>query len=405
VRRAFSEPARHRHLREANLGLLMRELAESGRMSRARLAARTGLTKATVSSLVEQLAAVGLVVELAPEGTGGSGRPGAPVTLNERGPVGLGLEIGVDYTAICVVDLTGAVRHRVVVPASNRDSVPREAIARARAAASDVLAALAEAGQPIAGMGVAVPGPVNEDSGVLTQAPNIGWKEVPVRALVSAAFGVDRVELGNEVSYAALAELWYGAANGLEHFIQVSGEIGVGAGIVLDGALFRGAHGFAGELGHVCVEPSGPTCLCGARGCLEAIAGQRALLSAIGADPRHGTRLGDPGGAATLLVERATAGDVATLRALSAAGRALGIGLASLINVVDVETVVLGGFFAALADWLLEPLAAELAARVVTKATVPPRVLLSSLGPDAAVRGAAGSVVRRIIATPGIAAG
>lgn len=385
---------RHRDLRDANLALVLRALAD-GRATRAQLAARTGLTKATVSTLVERLAAAGLVAAGAPETTGSSGRPGVPVELAAGGPAGLGIEINVDYLAVCVTDLTGAVRAERVVPVDNRGRTPAAVLDHAVRAARGVLA---DRRQPLAGAAVAVPGPVRAGDGVLSAAPNLSWGEVPVAAALAARLGVP-VVTENEASYAALGELWSGAARGVQDFVQVSGEIGVGAGIVLGGALFRGVHGFAGEIGHVCVDPAGPRCGCGARGCLEAVAGQGALLAAVGLEAAGGTRLGGPEGADRLLVARAD--DPAVRRALGTAGTALGRALAALVNVVDVDTVVLGGLYAPLAPWLTGPLTAELTPRVVFRGAGPPRVLISELGPYAAVRGAATAVVRAIIDRPG----
>jgi predicted NBD/HSP70 family sugar kinase len=389
-------PVRHRDLRDANLALVLRELA-AGRRTRAQLAARTGLTKATVSTLVERLAAAGLVAERTPETTGGSGRPGAPVELAADGPVGLGIEINVDYLAVCVTDLTGAVRAQRVVPADNRGRTPAAVLDHVVRAARAVLASDPP---PLAGAGVALPGPVRAGTGVLAAAPNLGWGEVPVADLLAARLGVP-VTADNEASYAALGELWSGVARGVPDFVHVSGEIGVGAGIVLGGALFRGVHGFAGEIGHVCVDPRGPRCGCGALGCLEAVAGQEALLAAAGLGAARSTRLGGPEGADRALVSRAAAGDPAVREALRTAGTALGRALAALVNVVDVGTVVLGGLYAPLAPWLVEPLTAELAGRVAFRGAAPPRVLVSELGPYAAVRGAAGAMVREIIERPG----
>jgi predicted NBD/HSP70 family sugar kinase len=140
----------------------------------------------------------------------------------------------------------------------------------------------------------------------------------------------------------------------------VSGEIGVGGGIVVGGELFRGVRGFAGEIGHVSVQPDGPRCRCGARGCLEQVAGQEAILRAAGLTGVVGTSIGQPGGSVAELLARARAGDRDTLRAVESAGRALGMGLSATVNIVDPSTVILGGLYAALEPWLSKPLAEEL---------------------------------------------
>jgi predicted NBD/HSP70 family sugar kinase len=188
------------------------------------------------------------------------------------------------------------------------------------------------------------------------------------------------VEAGNEANLAALAET--AQAGELRDFVHVSGEVGVGGGVVRDGRLYAGVRGFAGELGHVVVDPDGPPCSCGGSGCLEQFAGLDVLLRGAGV--------------ATVdeLVEQAGTGSAALTRA----GQALGIALAAAVNLLDVHDIVLGGVYARLAPWLVPPLQAELAHRVVSP--TPPSVQVSALGPYAAVQGAAGSVVARTLAAP-----
>ncbi|HEY0696588.1 MAG TPA: ROK family protein, partial [Micromonospora sp.] len=201
----------------------------------------------------------------------------------------------------------------------------------------------------------------------------------------------------NEANLAALGELTAAPPGAPTSVVYVSGEVGIGAGIVLDGALFRGVRGWSGELGHVCVRPDGPPCRCGAQGCLECYAGQDALLDAAG--------LAAEGGAPDTLLDRLVAlarnGAPDTVGALDRAGTALGVALAAVVNLLDVQTVVLGGTYAALAPWLLPPVTAELDRRVLTAAWSPVVVRPSVLGPDAAVVGAAGSVVRAVLDRPG----
>jgi predicted NBD/HSP70 family sugar kinase len=254
----------------------------------------------------------------------------------------------------------------------------------------------------VAGLAVAVPGPVETDRGLLRLAPNLGWTEVPVTEILADRLATHELPVvaDNEANLAALGELWFGGHADLGDFVHVSGEIGVGGGIVVGGELFRGARGFAGEIGHVVVQPDGPTCRCGARGCLEQVAGQEALLRAAGLTGAVGTSIGQPGGSVAELLARAHAGDPDTLRAVESAGRALGMGLSATVNIVDPGTVVLGGLYAALEPWLSKPLLEELRERVITHRWSPVQVLASRLGPDAAVRGAAGAVVRRVLSEP-----
>ena len=177
----------------------------------------------------------------------------------------------------------------------------------------------------------------------------------------------------NEANLAALGELWFGIRNSLRDFVFVSGEIGVGAGIVIDGELFRGVQGLGGELGHVTVDPMGPACKCGGRGCLERVAGQEALarsrrVACRGVPRSQPCRVRCPSS-----WRRAQAGEPTTLYSLEKAGTALGIALSAFLNVLDLPAVVLGGFYAELAPWLIGPVTSELHDRVVNHSWSPDR--------------------------------
>ena len=400
--RTGRSPARQDALRQNNLALVLQHIAAGEPVSRARIAAATSLTKTTVSSLVDDLVGARLVTELGPEARGEVGRPGSALALNRAGFVGIGLEINVDYIAVCVANLVGEVRYLRTRPLDNRGQSPAKVLGRAVRMTRTAIE-LAETAQfTVAGLAVAVPGPVETDRGLLRLAPNLDWVDVPVAAILADRFASRELPVvaDNEANLAALGELWFGGHDELVDFIHVSGEIGVGGGIVLGGELFRGVGGFAGEIGHVTVQPDGPACRCGARGCLEQVAGQEAILRAAGLTGAVGTSIGQPGGSVAELVTRARAGDPDTLRAVESAGRALGMGLAATANIVDPGTVILGGLYAALEPWLCKPLLEELRERAITYRWSPVQLLASRLGPDAAVRGAAGAVVKRVLSEP-----
>jgi predicted NBD/HSP70 family sugar kinase len=367
----------HSVMRASNLALVLRAVAESGQVPRSQITASTGLTKSSVAGLVADLTAAGLVSETVGPPTRERGRPSTVVTLDPSGAAGLGLEANVDYLAALVTDLAGTVRYRHVVSRDNRDRSPVEVFTELSQLGAAATAAADEQGLTLAGACLAVPGTVAD--GRVLRAPNLGWTDLVVEVpLPPSPWGL---VVENEANLAALAELWYGEVP--DDFVHVSGEIGIGGGIVVGGELFRGARGRAGELGHVVLDPDGPACSCGGRGCLERLAGQDAILAAAGARDRAD------------LEARCLGGDVRALSAVEQAGRHLGVALASVANLVDPETVVLGGAFAALAPWLRTTVAETLARHGVR-----PEVRVSQLGTEAAVRGAAGSVVRRVVTDP-----
>jgi predicted NBD/HSP70 family sugar kinase len=352
-------------VRSHNLALVMSALGGTGApaagFSRTAIAARTGLTKASLTSLVDELMTCGLLTEDEPT-RGARGRPSTTLRVHPDAPAAIGIDLGVNAITAVRTDLAGLVlaEHRV------------EAQGRARTA-SDLVAAIGAAwhavvpvGSHVTGTAIAVPGVIDRDGTVL-RAPNLpSLSGVNLPALVAARLGPASGEVlaDNEANLAALATLATGSAG--RDFVHVSGEVGVGAGVVIDGQLFRGAGGLAGEIGHVPVDADGRPCGCGGRGCLEQYAGQE--------------HLGTP-------VER------------RAAGRALGVALSALVNVLDVHTVVLGGVYAEVFDDLAPAVREELARRVVASEQRDLVVQCSTIRIDAGAIGAAAMVVRDALAT------
>jgi predicted NBD/HSP70 family sugar kinase len=327
------------------------------------------------------------------------------VELSGSGVVALGLEINVDYLAVRALDLTGAERYRSIDVRDNRRIEIDAVLDRLGSLATVALEEVQTSGLRPVGATVALPGLVDSEAGVLLVAPNLGWNDVPVveglhDRLPSPPTPAFPLAADNEANLAALAELWEGTARGLNDVLYVSGEIGVGAGIIVRGELFRGSQGFGGEFGHMTVDPNGKPCACGSRGCLETIVGLEALLERAGLDPADAATTTGSGQPVSELAGRARMGDEQALAALRESGRWLGLGIASAANLLNFQAVVLGGFFAQLATWLAAPIARELETHVLASQWSVPRLLPSTLGPEAAVRGAAAQSLRRVLADP-----
>lgn len=379
-------------MRQHNLALVMGTVAEHGPVSRAAVAGHTGLTRPAVSSLVDELLVAGLLTELGPAANGRVGRPGSALMVSDRGPAGLGLEVGVDHLGVCVTDLRGQVRAWTVVDSPNAELSPEEVLGRLSALADGAVAEAAGLGlRPVAAV-MAVPGLVADSSGVVESAPNLGWHHVPVAELWPGTLP-PRVE--NEANLGALAELW--AHPVAADFIHISAESGIGAALVVGGRLFTGARGLAGELGHMPVHPDGPPCSCGARGCLEQYAAKAAVLRAAGL-PAAGA--GSAVDGVRFLAARAREGDARTARALREAGQALGTALAGAVNLLDPAAVVLGGAYAELGEWLVPPMRRELAARVTVRPWDPEALTVSELGRRGPLLGAALATVRSVLEDP-----
>jgi len=350
---------RQANLREHNLGLVLGLIVNAPvPVSRADVAAATGLTRATVSALADRLIAGGLVGELPPAISLRAGRPAVPLVTAARTIASVGMEINVDYLGIRVMDLAGSILAERVEDGDFRASDPASALGRLCGMYADVVGPV-QAEIPTVGACLAVPGLVDLATGPLRLAPNLRWRDVDLLALFRAhpATNAVRLRIGNEATLAARAEAEALRATNTRTFLYVSGEVGIGGALIVDGTLFAGAHGWGGEIGHTVIDPAGPRCACGSTGCLEQYAGKDALMRGAGLD------LALP---VTALMAAAGRGDTRAIGSLTDAGMALGTALANAVNLVDVQTVVLGGIYAPLAPFLVPVIDGQLGTRVLS---------------------------------------
>lgn len=404
-------------MRRSNLALVLRHLRDAGPRSRARIAVETGLNRGTVSSLTAELIDRGLVREGDVERGGSVGRPGQTVELDGRGIGGIGVEINVDYVTAIVLNLTNAVvfEHRVALDVQ---ALPAEAVLDA--VTELAIRALAECEQrqvtPV-GMTLAVPALVDTDDGMVAFAPNLHWTQVA--AVAGLRQRLDRpglpgvwgspprrslpIQVDNDANLAALGEFAMGSRAGTSDLVYLTGETGVGGGVMVEGRLLRGAAGFSGEIGHMPLNTGGDLCGCGRRGCWETMVGLAALLrmAATPDDPVCDPSL-DLEQRLAMLSDRADAGDRRTLAALKLVGEALGLGASILVNVFNPRVLVLGGYFASLGAYLLDPMLAELHARVIAPDAC--EVALSTLGFTAAARGGAHVALEAVLDDPTLVA-
>jgi predicted NBD/HSP70 family sugar kinase len=388
-------------VRRNNLSLVLRRLHDHGPRSRAAIAAETALNKATVSSLVGELMARGLIRETGRRVEGVVGRPAQLIELDGAGLGVLGLEVNVDYLATYATDLAGRVLVDRRVSFDAVAVTPAVVLRRLAGMGRSALAAMSRAGARPIGVTVAVPGLVDVAAGQVVLAPNLHWSDVPVGAQIAAALGVDDVpvRVENEANLAALAEYWQGAEAGTSHLVYVSGEIGVGGGVIVDRRLLRGADGFSGEVGHMPVDPAGTRCGCGRVGCWETTIGFARLIALAGGDrPIDPSR--DPEERLAEVVTRAAAGDARAAGAFDEVGRWLAVGAAILVNLFNPKALVLGGYFARAADRIVPIVTRELTRLALAGDAAGCRVTASALGFDAAVRGAAGLVVEQVLDNP-----
>lgn len=387
-------PGRVADVRRRNLSLVLRQLEEYGQSTRARVAAETGLTKASVSSLVADLMSAGLVMEVGLNRAAERGRPGLGVALNSAAAT-LGMEINVDYIAVGVLDFTGELQFQDVRENRNAGRDPEEVLHDLQDLAQQVLQQAEAAGLKVHAGGLAVPGLVDTARGLVLNAPNIRWRNVDIaqwaETLIPAgSFGTT---VFNEANSAALAELWYGHGRGLDNYLFISGEVGIGGGIIISSELFDGPGGNAGEIGHIVVDPDGPECSCGGSGCLERYAGQDAVFARAGIEGSNDVER------MAALLQALNDGDERVLAAVTQAGHYLGVAAASTFRLLNINAAVLGGNFAALERWIA-PAFRESVESHAPGLLMVDDVVISGLGRKAAVMGAAGSRIRTVMEHP-----
>lgn len=370
----MSSPGSTASLRTANQQRVLDVLRarESGQVvTQADLARRTGLAPATVSNIVRELAAAGLF-----DVTPGSGRRGTEVRLARSAGVVAGLDFGHSHVAVAVGDLTGrlvAERRRPIASGHAYE----EGLALAEVLLEEALAEATAPRSALRAIGLGLPAPL---TGGLVRSSAIlpGWVGVDALQVAQDHFGVV-VHTENDANLGAIAEHRHGVARGTDSSVFVKASSGVGAGIVLDGRLFGGSAGTAGEIGHLTVDENGPVCRCGSRGCLEAYTSSVALQAML----EHQL----PGASIDDIVASARGGGVAALRALEDAGLHLGWAMASMVNLLNPAVVVLGGDVARAGDLVLEPARVGLRRHALDAVASTP-LLGSELGERASLVGA-----------------
>lgn len=384
--------ATNQNLRAHNLSLALRHiLANPGAINRAGIAAQTGISRATMSRLVDELIATDLVEESDDKlATGGRGRPTSVLSPASGTVIALGLQVNISLLGAYLVDLSGNVLARETQDGDFSGSDPQTILRKLARMGRRVLHAGREEGAVFLGSALALPGLVSGDT--LVTAPNLGWKNIPFDELTHPLHDLHVTLIANEADLAAFAVAHPrpGVHEGPASFIYVSGEVGIGGGLVINHQPLGGAHGWSGEIGHICVEPQGNVCSCGARGCLETIAGLKALCRAAG--------LGDEASARELTQ---LAGHSAKAQdALANAGHALGQALAGVVNTVDISQVYLGGLVAETAPYLLPTLHEELETRVLQAPWYAPAIDILPSSEDLSLRGGAFQILERILDDP-----
>lgn len=401
--------ANHQSVRRSNRAAIFRALHALAPIARVDLARQSGLNPGTVTNIIDELLQSGLVRE-----TGHS--PGEPHLRRKVGRRPVHLEVNPDARFAIGIDLarnavTGSVVNLAGAPLTTISEptgalVSSAVIEQVNRVARGAMEQLPESQRRrIVGAGVGAPGALSFRSGRFQPPPSYGdWKEIDLQREIEDAIGLSTT-VDNNANTAALAELWFGAGAGMQNFALLNLGTGVGAGLVLDGDLYRGEHDLAGEIGHVSIAMDGPRCACGNSGCLEMYVSVPRVLAAVRAAIETGepTLLRETGSASgpTLdgLIAAAERGDALALRVMGDVSRFLAVGIVNIINTLDPKVVFIGRELAAASDILLEPVRAEVRRRVLPALRPTVRIEAATL-PNAPVVGAAVLALQKFFAAP-----
>jgi glucokinase-like ROK family protein len=337
-------------VRKVNRSLILNTLRLHAPASRAQVASITGLTRGTVSNIVNVLIEDGLVFEdkLADPKIG---RPSILLGLRPDGGTVIGVEIGVNFISVLLTNFVAETMWETRVETSLSQS-QTEIINQAEKLIEQALSITKNNGLRPLGIGVGVPGLVNVRQGNLIIAPNLHWRNVPLRLIWNQRFHLP-IYIENEANLAALGEYYFGVARNVDNFISLTSDIGLGGGIMIDGRLFRGGHGYGGEIGHIQRDPQGEQCGCGRIGCWETQVGPRAVMQRVKKEFQihHDQSLLDACSGELdkltfdIVVKLAQNGDVICRQAIEEVAVNLGVGIADLVNIFNPDLIVIGGAF------------------------------------------------------------
>jgi predicted NBD/HSP70 family sugar kinase len=393
-----SRGARSEDVRRGNLSTLLRYVHVHGPTPRSELTTVLGLNRSTIGDLTGELVGAGLLREEAGRAEGdrrtasSGGRPSYVVLPESHRVQVLAADVGVTHLTVARIGLGGAVLDR-------RDRSYRRGARRQRDVTSTIakvgaeLLAGMERGAVVVGTGVAVPGMVRRRDGQVRQAPNLGWRDAPVGTVLAQAFGLP-VAVGNDADLGMRAEHVRGAAAGVDDAVYLSGHSGIGAGILAGGVPLGGRAGYAGEVGHIVVNPGGLPCHCGSRGCWETECGEERLFELAGR--AHGGGLAGVRG----VVAAAAAGDTVARAALEHVAGWLGRGTANVVNVLNPEVVILGGALEEILAATGDTVRAAFATAALAAPLEQVRIVTPDLGPDSTLVGAAELAFDALLSDP-----
>jgi glucokinase-like ROK family protein len=394
-------------VRKVNLSVVLRHIHIASPVSRAQIAMATGLNKSTVSSLVDDLLKRDLILESGTNSVG-TGRPATLLKINPNVGYIIGVQFGVDFVAVILTDFLGKIQLRKRIESSPTE-LPDHVIKQALSLVSEAIDTCKNNQQKMLGIGISAPGIVDIDQGVLMYAPNLQWRNIPLKKIFSEYTEL-KTFVDNDANAAAIAEYLFGTTRLSKDFIFVFAGVGIGGGLFLNGNLHRGKNGYAGEIGHSPIIADYPPlkCHCGNCGCWETYANQDSILYRVQTclDKQQNSILPELISeknaplSISMVKQAADLNDKVAIASLAEAGAALGQGFACIINIFNPEKIILGGPLASIGDYLLPSSKEKMTQYSLNEYGSEVQVLLSSFGTDASLIGGIAIVVDDILSNP-----
>ena len=382
-------------IRAMNRSIVLNVIKTYGPIARVEVARRTGLSPATVTGITAELIGEDLVFEKDTGDSSGGRRP-ILLAINPSGGYVIGIKLTETQAIGALTDLEAAVIVKRTDNLHGRD--PEMIVKQLSLLVSELLKMAGLPKKKLLGVGVGLAGIVDSEQGMLRQSPFFGWRDLPLGEMLQAQVRVP-VYVDNDVNTLTLAEMWFGGGQGIDSFLIVTVGRGVGLGIVVNGQFYRGARGGAGEFGHTVIDPEGPTCECGKRGCLEAYVGDPGLVRMATEAANRGEIPGPITSMSDLLV-KAQADEAGARAVFARAGDILGQGIANLLNIFNPQKIIISGEGTRAGDLLFGPMRESIARNVMPGLAKDTSIQIDAWGDDAWARGAASLVLRQLFVSP-----
>ncbi|MBE3578678.1 ROK family transcriptional regulator [Caldanaerobacter subterraneus] len=392
-------------VKQINKSIVLNTIRKKGNISRAEIASITGLNKSTVSFLVDELINEGFVKEEGP-GESRGGRKPIILNINEKAGCIIGIDLDVNYILIVLTDLMANVIWEKKMDIEIGES-QQTIIERLIELIDEAISNAPETVKGILGIGIGVPGIVDYKKGIILLAPNLKWENVPLKQIIEDRFKI-KVKIDNEANVGAIGEKWFGEGSKYNNFVYVSAGIGVGTGIIINGELYRGTMGLAGEMGHMTIDIHDHQCRCGNTGCWENYASEKALFEYIENqlinDAKDGYINKENFDSLTTLkvIDYAQRGSLIAKKALKEVGKNLGVGVVNIINTFNPELVIIGNTLSLAKELILDEILKEVETKSLVYRYSKTKITTSKLELQAGAIGAVSLVISELFAYPDI---